>query len=241
VFYDDPSVLYISIHRHDAGAFYPGTGHADRVGVGKGEGYNVNIPLDGLWYGDADYAALFDEVVMPVARSFAPDLVFISSGFDAARGDWIGDFDVTPAGYSLMAHQLSSLASGRVVVALEGGYNLHSVAASTAAVARVLLGDAPIPLEAYAGVPNRVADAAREEEGEASPEAAAKKAFPRALSTRLVPLEGTYRAIEAVRRAHGEYWPVLLRGKKVGEEGKGEDGLGALAAGVREKGKVEEE
>ena len=76
---------------------------------------------------------------MPIAKKFSPDLIFVSSGFDAARGDYLGDFDVTPSGYGRMLKSLLSLANGRVVVALEGGYNLASVAASSEALARVLL------------------------------------------------------------------------------------------------------
>jgi acetoin utilization deacetylase AcuC-like enzyme len=241
MFYEDDRVLYISLHRHDAGAFYPGSGASGRVGQGKGEGFNVNVPLDGQWYGDADYLALFDHVVMPIARAFAPDLVFISSGFDAARGDWIGDFDVTPAGYAQMTHLLASLAGGRVVVALEGGYNLHAVAASTAAVARVLLGEAPIPLDAYAGVPNRVADAARaEEEEEGGGADGAAAAARRALSQSsrsahpLVPQEGTWRAIEETVRVHGRYWPCLLRGRGADAHvGEGEGDAAALRKALK--------
>jgi acetoin utilization deacetylase AcuC-like enzyme len=139
MFYDNDRVLYISIHRFDKGRFYPTTGSANRIGQGKGIGFNVNIPLDGKWFGDSDYKAIFDSIIMPIAKKFSPDLIFVSSGFDAARGDYLGDFDVTPSGYGRMLKSLLSLANGRVVVALEGGYNLASVAASSEALARVLL------------------------------------------------------------------------------------------------------
>ncbi|KAG9055863.1 Histone deacetylase hda1 [Serendipita sp. 407] len=77
---------------------------------------------------------------------FAPDLVIISAGFDAARGDDLGGCDVTPGGYAHMTHMLCSLASGKVVVALEGGYNLDSIRDSAVAVMRVLLGESPPPM-----------------------------------------------------------------------------------------------
>ena len=144
-FLDDPSVLYISLHRYDSGSFYPGTGDPRCVGEGAAAGTNVNIgwPTGGM--GDAEYMAAFDAVVMPIARSFNPDLVLVSAGFDAAAGDPLGGCCVSPTGYAHMTAQLRTLAGGRVVVALEGGYNLHSISNSVAAVAAVLLGDPPPP------------------------------------------------------------------------------------------------
>jgi histone deacetylase 6 len=146
MFLDDPSVLFVSLHRYERGAFYPGTGHPETVGEGAGRGYNMNIGWSHTGMGDAEYLAAFDELIMPVAQSFAPDLVLISAGFDAARGDPLGGFDITPAGYAHMTHRLLGLASGRVVAVLEGGYNLRSIARSVEAVVRVMLGQAPPPL-----------------------------------------------------------------------------------------------
>ncbi|KAG5648501.1 hypothetical protein DXG03_003112 [Asterophora parasitica] len=77
---------------------------------------------------------------------FAPELVIISAGFDAAEGDDLGECHVTPTGYAHMTHMLAGLAGGRLVVALEGGYNLDSISNSALAVAGVLLGEAPDPL-----------------------------------------------------------------------------------------------
>lgn len=145
-FYEDPSVLFISLHRYDHGNFYPGTGHIENVGRGAGEGYNINIAWNGGGTGDAEYMMAFDDVIMPVATAFAPDLVLVSAGFDAARGDPLGGNDVTPAGYAHMTHRLLSLAQGRLVVALEGGYNLTSISRSMEAVVRVLMGASPPPL-----------------------------------------------------------------------------------------------
>ena len=82
---------------------------------------------------------------MPIARCFDPQFVLISAGFDAAQGDPLGGCQVTPYGYASMTHMLRGLAGGRVVVALEGGYNLRSIARSMDAVVRVLLGEAPPP------------------------------------------------------------------------------------------------
>eukprot|EP00850_Spirogloea_muscicola_P014193 SM000100S09420 [mRNA] locus=s100:256222:261671:- [translate_table: standard] len=146
IFEKDPSVLFISIHRHDGGHFYPGTGAAHEVGIGPGEGYSVNIPWSRGGIGDNDYLAAFFYVVLPIAYQFAPDLTIISAGFDAARGDPLGACDVTPEGYAHMASLLMPLAQGRMLVVLEGGYNLRSISASAAAVVKVLLGNKPPPV-----------------------------------------------------------------------------------------------
>lgn len=144
-FWDDPRVLYISLHRYEAGKYYPGTiaGAHHQVGEGKGEGTNLNIPWPIGGMGDGDYIYAFREVIMPVCYEFDPDLVIISSGFDAADGDMIGQCHVSPAGYAHMTHMLKSLANGNLVVVLEGGYNLDSIAVSALAVAKVLVGEPP--------------------------------------------------------------------------------------------------
>ncbi|KAH7339941.1 histone deacetylase complex protein [Rhizoctonia solani] len=145
-FEDDPNVLYVSIHRYDGGEFYPGGvyGSMNSVGLGAGKGKSVNIPWPEGRMGDADYMYAFLNIVMPIAYEFAPELVFISAGFDAAAGDTLGNCDVTPACYAHMTALLSTLAGGKVVVALEGGYNLDSISKSALAVASALLGD-PLP------------------------------------------------------------------------------------------------
>eukprot|EP00946_MAST-07B_sp_MAST-7B-sp1_P003166 g3166.t1 len=93
--------------------------------------------------GDADYMAAFHHIVMPAARMFDPDIVFVSAGFDAARGDPLGGCDVTPAGYAHMTHSLCSLADGKVIIVLEGGYNLESISKSALACLHVLVGGSP--------------------------------------------------------------------------------------------------
>ncbi|KAG0676538.1 Histone deacetylase hda1 [Pichia californica] len=149
VFYNDPRVLYISLHRYEQGKYYPGTkaGGADQVGEGLGEGLNVNIPWPVGGVGDADYIYAFRKVVMPICYEFQPDLVIISSGFDAADGDVIGGCHVSPAGYGQMTHMLKSLAKGNLCVVLEGGYNLDSIAKSALRVAKVLIGEPPEELK----------------------------------------------------------------------------------------------
>lgn len=88
-FYNDPNVLYMSLHRYDDGNFFPGSGAPDEVGTGPGVGFNVNMAFTGGLeppMGDAEYLAAFRTVVMPIANEFAPDVVLVSSGFDAVEG-----------------------------------------------------------------------------------------------------------------------------------------------------------
>lgn len=141
IFWEDPTVLYSSLHRY-GGGFFPGTGADDEVGAeGAAAGRTLNVPWRRKGMGDAEYLAAFDHVLMPVAREFAPDLVLVSAGFDAAAGDAVGGMALTPTGYASMAARLATLASGRVVYALEGGYKPSVVAKCTLACVRVMLRD----------------------------------------------------------------------------------------------------
>lgn len=151
IFYEDPNVLYISIHVYKNGDFYPGLsenedspdGSVKWCGAGPGEGKNINIGWTDQGMGDGDYMAAFQKIVMPVAHEFNPDLVIISAGFDAAVGDDLGGCFVTPPCYSQMTHMLMSLAAGKVAVCLEGGYNLPAISNSALAVSRTLMGEPP--------------------------------------------------------------------------------------------------
>lgn len=149
-FYDNEDVLYISLHRYENGEFFPSGdgGNYDKVGEGKGLGKNVNIPWSEAGMGDGDYIAAFQRIVMPIACEFAPDMVIISAGFDAAKGDELGCCEVTPTCYAQMTYDLASLANGKLVVALEGGYNLDALANSAHSVTEVLLGEIPPPFDA---------------------------------------------------------------------------------------------
>ncbi|XP_071961663.1 histone deacetylase 4-like [Antedon mediterranea] len=145
LFYDDQHVLYISLHRHDNGNFFPGTGASDECGCGDGLGFNVNIAWHGGLdppLGDAEYLAAFRTIVMPLAREFSPDVVLVSAGFDAAPGhpNPLGGYEVSHAGFAYMTRQLMTLAGGRVVLVLEGGYDLTSICDAAEACTMVLLG-----------------------------------------------------------------------------------------------------
>ncbi|XP_056410464.1 histone deacetylase 6-like [Hyla sarda] len=145
IFQDDPSVLYVSLHRYDDGLFFPSSEDAahDKVGSGRGEGFNVNIPWNGAKMGDVEYLLAFHRIVMPIAYEFNPQLVLVSAGFDAARGDPLGGCRISPEGYAHMTHLLMGLAGGKIVVVLEGGYNLTSISDSMSMCTRTLLGDPP--------------------------------------------------------------------------------------------------
>ncbi|KAF2200256.1 Arginase/deacetylase [Delitschia confertaspora ATCC 74209] len=148
-FYDNPNVLYVSLHVYKDATFYPNSTDADHLhcGEGPGLGKNVNIPWKDHGMGDGDYIHAFTEVIMPIAQEFDPDLVIISAGFDAADGDMLGGCHVSPAGYAHMTHMLMRLAGGKVVVCLEGGYNLRSIAKSALAVTKTLMMEPPERLE----------------------------------------------------------------------------------------------
>lgn len=155
IFYQDPNVLYISLHVYQNGAFYPGKppnpmtpdGGIENCGSGPGLGRNINIGWHDQGMGDGEYMAAFQKIVMPIAKEFNPDLVIISAGFDAADGDELGGCFVSPTCYAHMTHMLMSLADGKVAVCLEGGYNLKAISNSAVAVARTLMGEPPPKME----------------------------------------------------------------------------------------------
>ena len=157
IFDDDPNVLYVSTHRY-GGGFYPGTGHPSEVGVGAGIGTSINIAFTHEGYGDREYLAAFHRLILPVAREFGPELVLVSAGFDAARGDPLGGMAVSPAGYAHMTACLATLAEGKLVIALEGGYNLRSISTSAAACLATLHGEPPPPLPRGPAKPAALAD-----------------------------------------------------------------------------------
>ncbi|MCX6906818.1 MAG: histone deacetylase [Verrucomicrobia bacterium] len=142
-FYDDPTVFYFSVHLSPV---YPGSGHADETGEGKGVGFTLNVPLR-AGCGDADYKKAFEEKLKPAATAFKPDFVLISAGFDAAQGDLLGRMNVTPEGYAELTRIVKGIAErycgGRLVSTLEGGYNLEALAASVEAHLRVLMESKP--------------------------------------------------------------------------------------------------
>jgi len=147
IFYDDPHVLYFSIHRYQNGMFYPRTGSKEEVGTGAGTGFNVNVPLNFTRLGDEEYMEVFRRVLLPIVDDYQPQLIYVSAGFDCAAGDPLGGMEVSTEGFAIMTQMLrNSVKHGRVVLALEGGYNVRAVSEAVTACVRVLLGEHPDPL-----------------------------------------------------------------------------------------------
>ncbi len=139
LFETERDVLYISTHQYP---FYPGTGALEERGLGKALGATVNLPLP-AGSGDAEYGQVFDELIVPVLRKFHPELILVSAGFDAHSRDPLGSMNVTTGAFGLFTARVRAVAEeacgGRLVIALEGGYDLDALGASVAEVARVLL------------------------------------------------------------------------------------------------------
>ncbi|MBI2909761.1 MAG: histone deacetylase [Chloroflexi bacterium] len=142
-FWTNPNVLYFSTHEYP---FYPGSGAVDEAGAGAAKGATVNVPLPG-GCGDAEYLKVFQEVLVPVARRFRPQLILVSAGYDAHWMDNMSLMQVSVQGYAGMVSILKTLAEelcqGRLVLALEGGYHHEALALSVKATFEVLLGKEP--------------------------------------------------------------------------------------------------
>nr|XP_054333403.1 histone deacetylase 4 isoform X5 [Pongo pygmaeus] len=183
-FYSDPSVLYVSLHRYDDGNFFPGSGAPDEVGTGPGVGFNINMAFTGGLdppMGDAEYLAAFRTVVMPIASEFAPDVVLVSSGFDAVEGHPtpLGGYNLSARCFGYLTKQLMGLAGGRIVLALEGGHDLTAICDASEACVSALLGNELDPL------PEKV------------------------LQQR--PNANAVRSMEKVMEIHSKYWRCLQR------------------------------
>jgi len=156
-FYADPRALYFSTHQYP---FYPGTGWIDETGTVEGEGTTVNFPMAAGW-GDEEYLRAFNEVLVPVAQRFQPQLILVSAGFDAHWADYLAMMRASVIGFAQIVMILKELAAelcqGRLVFTLEGGYNLQVVASSIKAIFDVLLGgseiDDPLGKASIAGKP----------------------------------------------------------------------------------------
>ena len=139
-FYDRPDVLFWSSHQFP---HYPGTGDFDEVGNGKGEGFTVNAPFP-HGFGDAEYLAVYDRVLRPIALEYRPELVLVSAGFDPYFKDPLGGIQLTGGGFGHLAMIVRAIAEaccgGRMLITLEGGYNPEGLREGTRAVLRSLTG-----------------------------------------------------------------------------------------------------
>lgn len=139
IFFEDPSVLYFSTHQYP---HYPGTGWIDEVGSGEGRGFTVNVPLP-AGTDDAGYLYALNSILVPIAMEFSPEFVLVSAGFDAHAADPLASMNVTSSGFGLFTNLILEVArkksKGRVVMALEGGYNLDALAESILCVLKALV------------------------------------------------------------------------------------------------------
>jgi acetoin utilization deacetylase AcuC-like enzyme len=127
VFYDSDEVLYVSLHRFPG---FPGTGNYGEIGCGQGTGFTVNVPL-GNGHGDRDFIEIIHFLANPLARSFQPQIVLVSCGFDLYLHDRLGGMRATPEGYAFITASLLAIAEqvcdGRIVFVMEGGYSIRGI------------------------------------------------------------------------------------------------------------------
>lgn len=127
IFYSDPTVFYFSTHQYP---YYPGSGSASERGEGKGEGYTLNVPLSAGTPARAHREA-FQEALKKIERTFQPDLIIISAGFDSRRGDPLGGLMLEDEDFAEMTKEVLDMADryamGRLISILEGGYNLRAL------------------------------------------------------------------------------------------------------------------
>ncbi|HEX2676372.1 MAG TPA: histone deacetylase [Polyangiales bacterium] len=139
-FYDDPRVLFVSLHQYP---FYPGTGAPSEIGRGKGAGYTANLALP-AGAGPEAYGAAFQEVILPLLREYKPELVLVSAGFDAHARDPLAQMELDELCYGAFASSLLDLVDefghGRIGFVLEGGYDLNALSSSVGEVARAVTG-----------------------------------------------------------------------------------------------------
>jgi acetoin utilization deacetylase AcuC-like enzyme len=156
VFYDDPSVLFVSLHQFP---FYPGTGSRAETGGGEGRGHTVNVPLS-AGAGDGAYAAAFAELVAPLAAEYAPELLLVSAGFDGHHDDPIGGMRVSAEGYrSMVTSLVRAVPATPIGMVLEGGYDLDALETSLVASLEALAGFGPAAATAFeAPAPGHLAE-----------------------------------------------------------------------------------
>ncbi|MFH7326504.1 histone deacetylase [Desulfurivibrio sp. C05AmB] len=174
-FYDTDQVLFFSTHQYP---YFPGTGALSETGRGRGEGYTINVPLQG-GQDDAAFARIFNELLTPLAEQYRPELILVSAGFDTYGGDPLGTMMVTEAGYAYMTGVLGELAAGlcggRLVMVLEGGYDLTIMERGVLACLGEMAGD---------------------------------RLLPKKSRTRLRQAVGPLRALEYARETAKKYWTI---------------------------------
>jgi acetoin utilization deacetylase AcuC-like enzyme len=126
-FYSRPDILFFSTHQFP---YYPGSGHWSETGQGKGEGFTVNVPLS-AGKTDDDFLYIYRKLLSPIAAAYKPEFILVSAGFDIFAGDPLGGMEVSVRGFGLLAGELTDLAGqsarNRLLLTLEGGYNLFGL------------------------------------------------------------------------------------------------------------------
>lgn len=139
-FENDSTVLYFSCHQYP---YYPGSGGHGEKGIGEGKGFTVNVPLS-TGYGDGEYVSIFEKLLKQIATDFSPDLILVSAGFDIHMNDPLGGMKVTPKGFACLTRSLMDIAASccerRLVITLEGGYNIEGQRDSVKEVLKELSG-----------------------------------------------------------------------------------------------------
>jgi acetoin utilization deacetylase AcuC-like enzyme len=144
-FYGRPDVLFFSTHQYP---HYPGSGHWSEMGEGPGLGFTINVPLS-AGKTDGDYLFIYNKLLGAAARQFRPEFILASAGFDIYGGDPLGGMDVSEKGFAGLAAELAGLADelcdGRLLVTLEGGYNLIGLREGVEAFLSQMASAAPKP------------------------------------------------------------------------------------------------
>jgi len=191
LFSNDPSVLYISIHRYDKGEFLScdQAGDISNIGEGEGKGYNLNytwnLPHKYYTIGENEYVYALDRIFLPIIKEFNPELILISAGFGAANGDPVGGLDLSVDGYAYMTKRFTEI--GKTILALRTGNDLDLLTKSSEACLRILLGE-QMPLKGN--------------ENEQSLEDMREKCHPN---------EVGFDAAELALDTFEAYWPVLTK------------------------------
>ncbi|ARA92007.1 histone deacetylase [Rhodothermaceae bacterium RA] len=158
VFYEDPNVLFLSVHQHP---LYPGTGAAGEVGHGRGEGTTVNVPLPPRT-GRQGYLDAFRRLLEPVVARFRPEWILVSAGYDAHWQDPLGAMHLDAAAFGALMQEVMAWADahsdGRLVAVLEGGYHADALADSVQTTVRMLLDPEAGARDAAADAPDDAVD-----------------------------------------------------------------------------------
>ncbi len=148
LFYDDPRVLFVSTHE---APLYPGTGRLRETGGTGAEWSNMNLPFPSGTRGDV-YREAFDTVIAPVVERFRPDWLIVSAGYDGHRNDPLAGLELTAGDYADLALRAAELVPAqRMLVVLEGGYDLKALTWSVGATLAALVGQEFRPEAASTG------------------------------------------------------------------------------------------